>query len=122
MANPYLIALKKSIDKTVYWFLGNITYCCIPLSGIFLIASWDKVKEVIGDGFLVFLGCALMASIGIDIFLARELISNRSAFMINAASLIAVPIAQTLMIVGSLVFCFATKIVLTYIEEIQKIP
>ncbi len=132
-------ALKKSAERSFYWLAGNFTYCIIPLIGFWL-RSWDKFVEVIGDGFLVFLGCALMTSVGVDVFMARHLISNRFALILNVAAIITVVYSthvylnltslgsnfnniiatQVLIISGSLVFCFGTKIVLIYIEEIRK--
>src|SRR5438876_501055 len=128
-------ALKKSTERSFYWLIGNFTYCIIPLIGIWL-KSWDKVVEVIGDGFLVFLGCALMTSVGVDVFMAKHLISNKFAIILNAAATFnviyctrvylylsnvginfnSIVITQTFIILGSLLFCFATKIVLIYIE------
>jgi|SRR5579863_1777892 len=88
MAFTYdVVALKKSTERSFDWLIGNFTYCIIPLIGIWL-KSWDKVFEVIGDGFLVFLGCALMTSVGIDVLMAKQLISNRFAIMLNAAAII----------------------------------
>lgn len=133
------VAFKKSAERSLYWLIGNFTYCIIPLIGIWL-NSWDKVVQVVGDRFLVFLGCALMTSVGIDIFMAKLLISSRFAVMFNVAAIIMVVysthvylyltnlgitfnnivITQMLIVLGSLIFCFAAKTVLIYIEEIRK--
>jgi hypothetical protein len=130
------IALKRSTGKSFYWLIGNFTYCIIPLIGIWL-KSWKMVVEVIGDGFLVFLGCSLMTSVGIDVFMAKHLISNRFAIVLNIVVIIIVIytthiylyltslginfndifISQLLIILVSLIFCFSAKIALIYKEE-----
>ena len=124
------------MGKSFYWLVGNFTYCIIPLIGIWL-NSWNKVIEVMGDGFLVFPGCALMTSVGIDIFMAKHLISNRFAIVLNTVAIIIVIytthiylyltslginfndilISQMLIILGCVIFCFSAKIALIYREE-----